>query len=247
MPQNLLEGKIAFITGSTRGIGWSTAQVFAAEGATVILNGHSDEALLKERVHFLKETYQTKAYGILADVADSKEIVRSFREIVQDFGTVDIVVNNAGIMIPGLLGMIPDEAIVNSFNVNAISVIHSMQAAARVMMRKKQGSIINISSILGVKGFAGQVVYSATKAAVIGMTKSAAKELAPHGIRVNCIAPGFIETDMTAKQSKEIVKNILLGRTGEPHMVANAVLYFASSLSEYVTGQLLSVDGGMIV
>ncbi len=247
MSPHSLKDKIAFITGSTKGIGWSTAQLFASEGAIVILNGHSDPNLLKERVEFLKENYGTEASSFFADFADSKQVVNCYKEISQKYGKVDIVVNNAGIMRPALLGMISDEVISSSFNLNVLSGILSMQAAARLMMRKKSGSIINISSIVGVQGSAGQVVYSATKAAVIGMTKSAAKELAPYGIRVNCVAPGFINTDLTASLSKDIVDSIQMNRIGDPSEVASAILFFAGPMSTYVTGQILGVDGGMIV
>lgn len=242
-----LDGKIAFITGSTRGIGWSTAMLFAEHGATVILNGHSDETLLNNRVEYIKEKYGVKVIGLFADFSHPEAIAKCYREIYKNFNGIDIVVNNAGIMTPGLLGMIPDEVIQSSFQLNAIAVIHSMQAAARLMMRKKGGSIINISSILGVHGSAGQVLYSATKAAVIGMTKAAAKELAPHRIRINCIAPGFINTDLIALQSKDVIDSIKMGVIGDPCDVAKAVLFFASSLAEYITGQVLGVDGGMVV
>ncbi len=247
MPQALLEGKIALITGSSRGIGWSTAQVFAENGATVILNGHSDSDLLQSRVKTLKDDFGITASCIKADFSDPKQIWDCYREVTTTYGTVDIVVNNAGVMKPALLGMISDEIIHDSFNLNAIALIYSMQAATKIMMRKKSGSIINLSSILGIQGTAGQVVYAGTKSAVIGMSKAAAKELAPHHIRVNCVAPGFIETDLTATQSKDIVQSIKMGRLGNPKEVANAILFFASSLSEYVTGQVLGVDGGMVI
>jgi 3-oxoacyl-[acyl-carrier protein] reductase len=247
MPQLALEGQVAFISGSTKGIGWSTAQLLAEQGAILILNNHSDPQLLAQCVQLLKDKYNTEAIGISADFSIPAQILDCYRQIVQKFGKIDIVINNAGIMRPALLGMISDELLTSSFNLNTLSVIHSMQAAARLMMRKKSGSIINISSILGVHGAAGQVVYAGTKAAVIGITKSAAKELAPHGIRVNCIAPGFIDTELTAAQSKEIVHSIQMGRIGSPKEVAEAILFFASPASAYVTGQVLGVDGGMIV
>jgi 3-oxoacyl-[acyl-carrier protein] reductase len=242
-----LKGKIAFISGSSRGIGWSTAQALAEQGATLILNCRSDADLLKKRVEQLKDSYNCQASFQVADFKDPKQIANCYREIFKSYGSIDIVVNNAGIMQPALLGMISDEIIQDSFDLNALGVIYSTQAAARIMMKKKSGSIINISSILGVEGHAGQVVYSATKSAVIGITKASAKELAPHHIRVNCVAPGFIDTDFTASQSKEIVASIKMGRIGTPKEVADAILFFASSLSEYVTGQILGVDGGLIV
>ncbi len=242
-----LEGKVAFISGSTRGIGWSIARRFAEQKASVVLNGRSNPDLLQARVLTLKQDYGITASAFLGDFADPKQIWNCYQQIIKDYGKIDIVVNNAGIMKPAPLGMISDENIHDSFNLNAIGTLYSMQTAAKLMMRKKSGSIINISSILGISGHAGQVLYSGTKSAVIGMTKSAAKELAPHQIRVNCIAPGFIDTDLTQGISKEIVASIKMGRIGDSMEVANAVLFFASSLSEYVTGQVLGVDGGMIV
>lgn len=242
-----LEGKVAFISGSTRGIGWATAQLFAEHGATIILNGHSNPGLLAERVETLKMTYGIQAKGILADFSNPSHIQNCYNEIFQIYKGVDIVVNNAGIMVPALLGMISDENVVNSFSLNAISLVYSTQAAARLMMRRKSGSIINSSSIVGIQGTVGQTVYAGTKAAVIGITKAAAKELAPHQIRVNCVAPGVIATDLTASIPKDIISDIKMGRIGDPKDVAKAILFFASPLSEYVTGQVLGVDGAMII
>lgn len=247
MCPSYLKDKVAFITGSTKGIGWATAQVFAAQGASIILNGHADASLLKARVDELKALHQVAVSGILADVADPDQINSCYREILQTYGRLDIVVNNAGIMQPALLGLISEKVMHESFNLNALSVVHSLQAASKLMRRQKGGSIINISSILGMQGCAGQVVYAGTKAAVIGITKAAAKELAAFHIRVNCVAPGFIHTDLTANQSLDICQQIKMGRMGDPREVANAILFFASPLSEYVTGQVLGVDGGMII
>jgi 3-oxoacyl-[acyl-carrier protein] reductase len=239
-----LEGKVAFISGSTRGIGWSIAQTMAAAGATVVINGRSSSEILQARVEELQTTYGIQAYSIQADFSDAGQIRSCYSELMRRYSRLDIAINNAGVMQPALLGMISDDLMTNSFNTNSLAVIHSMQAAARLMMRHKNGSIVNIASILGVYGGAGQVVYSSTKAAVIGMTKAAAKELAPHNIRVNCIAPGFIATEMTAKQTPPAIP---MGRIGNPVEVANAALFFASTLSEYITGQILGVDGGMVI
>lgn len=242
-----LDGKIAFISGSNRGIGWATAELFAKMGAKVILHGHKEPDLLLQRVDELKSKYNIEAKSIVADFSDPAQIWDCYKEIHKTYGDLDIVVNNAGIMQPALLGMISEENVEESFKLNAMGVIYSTQAAAKLMMRKKKGSIINLASLLGIVGREEQVVYSATKSAVIGITKASSKELAPHQIRVNCVAPGFIETDMTLNQPKEIVNSIKMGRIGKPQDVAQAILFFASPLSEYVTGQVLAVDGGLIV
>ena len=233
--------RVAIVTGGTRGIGEAISLALQEMGITVAASYAGND----ERAAEFTARTGIKAYKW--DVGDFDACQAGCAQVAAELGDVDIVVNNAGIMLPGLLGMISDDVITSSFNLNAISVIHSMQAASRLMMRKKSGTIINISSILGIQGTAGQVVYSATKAAVIGMTKSAAKELAPHGIRVNCVAPGFILTDLTATQPQNTTDSIPLGYAGDPSDVAHAILFFASPHSKYITGQILGVDGGMIV
>ncbi len=162
-----------------------------------------------------------------------------------------MLVNNAGILDDALLGMVSDEMIERSFRVNTFGAIHHLQAAARLMQRNNEGSIVNLSSIIGVVGNEGQTVYAATKSALIGLTKSAAKELAPRRIRVNAVAPGFIDTEMTRalppEKFEERSAGIKMGRVGTPEDIARSVLFFASDLSRYVTGQVLGVDGGMLV
>ena len=247
----MLRGKIAFITGSTRGIGWATAELFAQQGATVILHGVSNKSLLNHRVAELKRKYSCRCLGFLYDVRRPAKIKDCFQSIFKNFERLDVLVNNAGILEEGLIGMISQESIQRAFSINAAAVIHHVQGAARLMARRKSGSIINLSSIIGLRGNAGQMVYAGSKAAVIGITKSAAKELAPQGIRVNAVAPGLIATDMTRclspQKRTETLKKIALGRAGSAADVANVVLFLASEMSAYVTGEVIAVDGCMLV
>lgn len=169
----------------------------------------------------------------------------------KNLGRLDVLVNNAGVMDDALLGMVNERQMESTFSINIEAVIYHMQYASRLMTRQKQGSIINVSSIIGRTGNAGQVVYASSKAAVIGATYSAAKELGVHNIRVNAVAPGFIDTDMTKQFSEEVYKQRLSGikmnRMGRPEEVANTILFLASDLSSYVTGQVIGVDGGMVI
>ena len=246
-----LKGKIAFITGSTRGIGWATAQVFAQHGATVILNGHSQAELLEVRVNELKTRFDVEALGLLGDVSKAEQVKDFYQQIFKSFGKLDVLVNNAGILRDALLGMISAELLHNTIEVNTIGAILNLQEAARLMGRKKSGSIINVASIIGTKGNEGQAVYSASKAAIVGLTLSAAKELAKKNIRVNAVAPGLINTDMIkqlpGEKFDQLSQSIKLGRLGEAEDVANTILFLASDLSSYVTGQVIGVDGGMMV
>jgi 3-oxoacyl-[acyl-carrier protein] reductase len=247
----MLTGKVAFVTGSTRGIGWAIAEEFARHGASIVLNGLSNQNALDTRVQELSEQFKVPVKGILCDVTSSQNLKSVYQDIFKEFGRLDVLVNNAGILKDALMGMIPDALVEESFRVNTYSVIYNMQLASRLMQRNNSGSIINITSIIGTNGNAGQTVYGATKAAVIGATKSAAKELAPKNIRVNAIAPGFIDTDMiktlTEKVKAERLASVAMGRIGKPSDVAKTAVYLASQLAEYVTGQVIGVDGGMLI
>jgi len=192
----MLAGKLALVTGSSRGIGWETARVFARSGATVILNGREPSRLETRRKELSAEAGR-EMYALAFDVSDAGTVRNAYQDIFKSYGRLDILVNNAGILQDALLGMIADEMIDRSFKVNAFGALYNLQAAARLMGRAGAGAIINVSSIIGTSGNEGQTLYGSTKAALIGLTRSAAKELAPKGIRVNAVAPGFIDTEMT--------------------------------------------------
>jgi 3-oxoacyl-[acyl-carrier protein] reductase len=186
-----------------------------------------------------------------ADVADSAQVAVFYRKVFDRYRRLDVLVNNAGVLGDAVVGMIADDLIDNTMATNVKGAIYNLQAAARLMQRKKTGSIINLSSIIGTRGNRGQTVYGTSKAAIIGLTQSAAKDLAPANIRVNAIAPGYIDTPMIAHLDPTThatwVANIGLGRIGKAEEVANAILFLASDLSSYVTGQVLGVDGGMVL
>ena len=246
-----LSGRVAIITGSSRGIGWAISRRLAENGASVILNGVRDAAGLKARAEELADTYKIKAKPVLADVSEDAGVQTLVKAAHSGFRRLDIMVNNAGVLRDGLIGMIHGDDIDATLRVNLRGVIAGTQAAARLMVRGKSGSIINITSIIGRFGNRGQLVYGASKAGVIGATYSAARELAPSGIRVNAIAPGYIDTDMIrsipADIHQERMDSIAMNRIGAPEDIADAALFLASDLSSYVTGQLLGVDGGMSV
>ncbi len=243
-----LRGKVAVVTGGSRGIGQACAQVLAAQGAKLVLMGRTDSEHLRSVCDAVGG--EVSVMPVVCDSAQPAQIRRAYQQIRSEFGRVDVLVNNAGILEDALIGMITEETIDHTLAVNTAGPILHLQAAAR-LMRKSGGSIINLSSIIGRVGNTGQVVYGASKAAVIGVTLSAAKELAPKGIRVNAIAPGFISTDMTAAlpadKYAERVASIKMGRVGTAEDVARAVLFLASDLSGYVTGQVIGVDGGMLI
>jgi 3-oxoacyl-[acyl-carrier protein] reductase len=248
-PYNL-QGKVALVTGSTRGIGWACARALAGAGASVFLNGTQEDSVQRQ-VKALQEEFGVPCFGVCGSVSDPESVKASYKEIFSRFKRLDVLVNNAGVLIDALLGMMPTEMIDKVINTNLTGCIYHLQEASRLMGRNKSGSIINITSIIGRVGNEGQTVYAASKAGVIGLTLSAAKELAPKNIRVNAIAPGFIESDMTRTlpQAKyeERVKSIKMGRVGKPEDIANAVLFFAAEVSSYITGQVLGVDGGMLI
>ena len=246
----MLDGKVCLITGSTRGIGWATAELFALSGATVILNSRGGE-LLEQRKQALEERAGKPVMAFAGDAGDAAAVQSCYAEIFKQYKKLDVLVNNAGIMQDAPLGMITAELIQTVTQTNIAGAILNLQAAARLMSRAKAGSIINLTSIIGREGKEGQTIYASSKAALIGMTRAAAKELAPRGIRVNAVAPGMIETDMTRGLSEEhhlaALGAIKMGRIGQPSDVANAILFLASDMSSYITGQVLGVDGGMII
>ena len=245
----LLEGKTALITGGSRGIGKGIVEVFAQHGANVAFtynsSAESAEAIAAENT---KNGVTVKAYkSNAADFNDSHDLVQ---KVVEDFGSIDILINNAGITKDNLLMRISEEDFDKVIEVNLKSVFNMTKAVQRTMLKQRSGSIINMSSVVGVKGNAGQTNYAASKAGIIGFTKSVALELGSRNIRCNALAPGFIETEMTGKLDETVVQGwrdaIPLKRGGTPEDIANACVFFASDLSTYVTGQVLNVDGGML-
>lgn len=246
-----LSGKVAAVTGGTRGIGRAIVNVLAQHGASVIINARRDSAALDAAVKEVSALYSVPVAGVAGDVGELTTSANIAREAFSRFKRLDIYVNNAGVLIDGLIGMIPEQAVEETLATNLKGVIYGTQAAARLMQRGGGGSIINLSSIIGRFGNEGQLVYGASKAGVIGATMSAAKELSAKNIRVNAVAPGFIDTEMVRQlpndKYEERLASIRMKRIGSPDDVARAVLFFASDLSAYVTGQVLGVDGGMLV
>lgn len=245
-----LKGKIALVTGASRGIGNATALLLAEHGATVIANYHSSKEKADELLSELKKT-SPDSVCMKCDVGNAKEIKQLFASINEKFEKLDILVNNAGIFKESLMLMTKEEDYDEVMRVNLKGSYMCMQHAAKLMMRSRSGKIINVSSIVGVEGAKGHAHYAASKAGIIGLTKSAAKELAQMGITVNAVAPGFIDTDLISNFKEEakqkVVENIALKRIGKPEDVAKVMLFLASSLSDYITGQVIGVDGGMVI
>lgn len=245
----LLEGKTALITGASKGIGRKIAEKFAEQGANVAftyLSSVEKGQALEEEL----QSFGTKVKGYRSDASKFNEAEQLINTIVSDFGTLDIVVNNAGITKDGLLMRMTEQNWDDVIDINLKSVFNVTKAASKVMMKARKGSIINMSSVVGVQGNAGQANYAASKAGIIGFSKSVAKELGSRNIRTNVIAPGFIRTEMTDVLDPKVVAgweaNIPLKRAGETEDVANACLFLASDLSSYINGQVLSVCGGML-
>ncbi|HEY8100565.1 MAG TPA: SDR family NAD(P)-dependent oxidoreductase [Burkholderiaceae bacterium] len=247
----LLQNRVALITGAARGIGFATAKIFAQQGAYVFMTGRSLEALNAAAAQLSAHVPDAKISVLELDVTNPDSVRDVFQTLFKQTKKLDILVANAGVLDDALIGMVTKPQIENTFNTNTFGVIYCAQYASRLMARNKSGSIINMTSIMGINGNVGQAVYSGSKAAVIGITKSLSKELAPQNIRVNAIAPGFIDTDMThsiaAEKFSERIASIKMGRIGSPEEVADVALFLASDLSTYVTGQVIGVDGGMLI
>jgi len=245
----LLEGKTAIITGASRGIGKGIAEVFAQHGANVAFTYSSSV----DAANALEDTLNAtgvKAKGYKSNAADFDQAQQLVKDVTADFGGIDILINNAGITKDNLLMRMSEEDFDKVIEVNLKSIFNMTKAVQRTMLKQRHGSIVNMSSVVGVKGNAGQANYAASKAGMIGFSKSMALELGSRNIRTNVIAPGFIETEMTAKLDEDTVNSwrnaIPLKRGGKPEDIANACVFLASDLSAYVTGQVLNVDGGML-
>ena len=245
----LLENKTVLITGASRGIGKGIATVFAEHGANVAFT-YSSSVDAANALETELQALGVQAKGYQSNAADFEQAQALIEKVLADFSTIDVLINNAGITKDNLLMRISEEDFDKVIEVNLKSVFNLTKAVQRTMLKQRHGSIINMSSVVGVKGNAGQSNYAASKAGIIGFSKSIALELGSRNIRCNVIAPGFIETEMTAQLSEDVVAGwragIPLKRGGTPNDVANACVFLASDLSSYITGQVLNVDGGML-
>ena len=244
----LLDGKVALITGAARGIGKAIAVKYASEGADVVFT----DLIIDENAENTKkeiEAYGVKALAIASNAASFDQSHEVVKQVIDTFGKIDILVNNAGITKDGLMLRMSEDQWDAVINVNLKSAYNFIHAVTPIMLKQKNGSIINMSSVVGLHGNAGQANYSASKAGMVGLVKSVAQELGSRGIRANAVAPGFIISDMTAKLPEEVKREwadkIPLKRGGVPEDIANVCLFLASDLSSYITGQVISVCGGM--
>ena len=245
----LLENKVALITGGGRGIGRSICESFAENGCNVAFTYNSSKEAAENLVEELKK-YNVKVKSYKSDASDHDKSVELIDNVISDFERIDLLVNNAGITKDNLLMRMSPSDFKDVVNVNLGSVFNLTKSSIKIFLKQKEGSIINISSIVGVKGNAGQSNYAASKAGIIGFSKSIALELGSRNIRCNVVAPGFIETDMTDSLSDDVLEkwkeSIPLKRSGKPNDVGNACVFLASDLSSYITGQVLQVDGGLL-
>ena len=246
----MLKNKIALITGTGRGTGRAIAIALAKEGAEVVINYNGSEERAKEVKQTIEEN-GGKASIYKCNVSDFTACEAMIKDIVKEYGHLDILVNNAGITKDGLIMKMKEEDFDSVLNVNLKGTFNTIRHSARQMLKQRSGKIINISSVSGILGNVGQANYAASKAGVIGLTKTMARELGSRGITVNAIAPGFVDTEMTEVLSEEIRENackqIILGRFGKPEDIANTAVFLASDKADYITGQVISVDGGMNV
>lgn len=244
----LLQDKVCIVTGSNKGIGQAIVEKFAAHGAIVFANARQENSL-DDFAEKMSEKYNTTVIPIYFDVTDYEETKKAILEVKKKYKSLDVLVNNAGKVSYEVLGMVDLSVLRETFETNVVATVNLMQLATKLMMRQRSGSIINISSLVGDKGTKGQLGYSATKGAVIALTKSASKDLAKYNIRVNSIAPGMIETERFQKVMQESfqekINDIGFQRLGKPSEVAGVTVFLASDLSTYVTGQVIGVDGSL--
>ena len=246
----MLKGKNVIVTGATRGIGREIALTLAQNGANIAMNYRNLNSEVEDLINEIK-SLGVNALAIKCDVSITEEVDNFLKEVKAHYNTIDILVNNAGITKDGLILRMKEEDFDDVLDVNLKGTFNTTKSVSSIMVRQKYGKIINISSVVGIAGNAGQCNYAASKAGVIGFSKSVARELASRNINVNVVAPGYINTDMTKnlpdKVKEEIIKSIPMKKIGDPKAVANLVLFISSNLSNYITGQVINVDGGMVM
>ena len=246
----MLKGKNVIVTGATRGIGREIALTLAENGANIAFNYRTFNSETEQLIEDIKE-HGVEVFASKCDVSLSEEVEGFVKAVKENFKTIDVLVNNAGITKDGLILRMKEKDFDDVLDVNLKGTFNTTKEVSSIMVRQKYGKIVNISSVVGISGNAGQCNYAASKAGVIGFSKSVARELAGRNINVNVVAPGYINTDMTKvlpdKVKEEIVKTMPMKRVGEPKDVANLVLFLSSSLSDYITGQVINADGGMVM
>lgn len=246
----MLKGKNVIVTGATRGIGREITLTLAKNGANIAMNYRNLNSEVEDLINEIK-SFGVDALAIKCDVSITEEVDKFVKEVKSHYNTIDILVNNAGITKDGLILRMKEEDFDDVLDVNLKGTFNTTKSVSSIMVRQKYGKIINISSVVGIAGNAGQCNYAASKAGVIGFSKSVARELASRNINVNVVAPGYINTDMTKnlpdKVKEEIIKSIPMKKIGDPKEVANLVLFLSSNLSDYITGQVINVDGGMVM
>ena len=246
----MLKGKNVIVTGATRGIGREIALTLAQNGANIAMNYRNLNSEVEDLINEIK-SFGVDALAIKCDVSSTNEVENFVKEVKAHYNTIDVLVNNAGITKDGLILRMKEEDFDDVLDVNLKGTFNTTKSISSIMVRQKYGKIINISSVVGIAGNAGQCNYAASKAGVIGFSKSVARELASRNINVNVVAPGYINTDRTKnlpdKVKEEIIKSIPMKKIGNPKEVANLVLFLSSNLSDYITGQVINVDGGMVM